>query len=425
MLMMDQGNVAMSTTYEDHRFQLGYVVTKPIYGSGMKIGFIPEPVFKTESGVTYNNLHNNQMLDTSALLNEDVASQMYQHQLEIDHFLTQHAEKMRSEVNEMQKRSSRRMIMAANEGVMKRLKTKEEEITRLNQVNRSLEEKLKSLLVENQKWRELAQTNEATTYNLQQLLAQAQLQQQEQEQTLVNDDDIDDGESCCSNKVNSNKCLKCGKKESCQQLKVEGDENENVPLHYYITDNIKIQFWREEFCLVTGLRFGVENLADYIDSELSIPFRRRVFPSSLDGEHITGNMVFRIIDDELFDRLYNDDVVSLCCLGILQLVLLGVEDKRRIPDWMLRVVAWKEKGRFMGTLVHGFFHENMPAARLTPDETEARSDWWISSRAYFDGGIDQAERNISNPEKREQRPSIYKRSLYMEQPPSTVLPKKR
>nr|GFB87414.1 probable BOI-related E3 ubiquitin-protein ligase 2 [Tanacetum cinerariifolium] len=147
-----------------------------------------------------NGYNINQMLGTSALVNEDVASQMYQHQLEIDHFLTQHAEKMRSEVNEMQKRSSRRMIMAANEGVMKRLKTKEEETARLNQVNRSLEEKLKSLLVENQIWRELAQTNESTAYNLQQLLAQAQLQQQ-QEQTLVNDD-IDDGE------------FECGKKES-------------------------------------------------------------------------------------------------------------------------------------------------------------------------------------------------------------------
>nr|GEX12866.1 probable BOI-related E3 ubiquitin-protein ligase 3 [Tanacetum cinerariifolium] len=243
MLMMDQGNVAMSTTHEDHHFQPGYLVTKPMYGSGIKTGFIPEPAFKAESGVTYNNLppaSRKRSRDTipngCVLLNEEVASQIYQHQLEIDHFvvqhlvsphicrnkhqleidhfLTQHAEKMRSEVNQMQKRNTRRMIMAANEGLMKRLKTKEEEITRLNQVNRSLKEKLKSLLVENQKWRELALTNEATAYNLQQLLAQAQLQQQEQEQTLVNDD-IDDGESCCSNKVNSNKCLKCGKKESC------------------------------------------------------------------------------------------------------------------------------------------------------------------------------------------------------------------
>ncbi|GJW45511.1 transposase, MuDR, MULE transposase domain protein [Tanacetum coccineum] len=34
----------------------------------------------------------------------------------------------------------------------------------------------------------------------------------------------------------------------------------------------------------------------------------------------------------------------------------------------------------------------MPAARLTPDNNEARSDLWISSRAYFDGFICQVER---------------------------------
>ncbi|GJS45940.1 phospholipase-like protein [Tanacetum coccineum] len=162
-----------------------------------------------------------------------------------------------------------------------------------------------------------------------------------------------------------------------QQLEVEDDGNENVPLYYYITHNITIQFRRKEFCLVTGLRFGVENLGAYNDSMLPIPFRRWVFPSCLDGKHITCNMVLRTIDDKLFDRLHDDDAVSLCCLGILQLVLLGVETKRRIPDWMLRLA--NDRG-------------NLPAARLTPDETEARSDWWISSRAYFDGRIGQAER---------------------------------
>ncbi|GJZ43616.1 hypothetical protein Tco_0590871 [Tanacetum coccineum] len=126
-----------------------------------------------------------------------------------------------------------------------------------------------------------------------------------------------------------------------------------------------------------SLRFGVENLADYDDTEKAIPFRRRAFPSYLDGEHITGNMVFKIIDDELFDRLHDDDAVSLCCLGILQLALLGVEGKRRILDWLLKLA--NDRG-------------NLPAARLTPEETEARSDWWISSRAYFDGRIGQAER---------------------------------
>ncbi|GJW74108.1 hypothetical protein Tco_0133478 [Tanacetum coccineum] len=148
------------------------------------------------------------------------------------------------------------------------------------------------------------------------------------------------------------------------------------------------------------LRFGVENLADYNDGELPIPFRRPMFPSSLDGVHITSNTVLRIIEDELFDRLHNDDVISLCCLGILQLVLLGVEGKRRIPDWMLR--RWPKLYATQPTTeidkksysIFGYtwaFKGNMTATRLTPDETD-RSDWWISSRAYFDGGISQVER---------------------------------
>nr|GEV94888.1 hypothetical protein [Tanacetum cinerariifolium] len=30
-------------------------------------------------------------------------------------------------------------------------------------------------------------------------------------------------------------------------------------------------------------------------------------------------------------------------------------------------------------------HGQLPIERLVPDETEARSRWWVSSRAYFDG----------------------------------------
>ncbi|GKE58178.1 hypothetical protein Tco_1497363, partial [Tanacetum coccineum] len=39
-----------------------------------------------------------------------------------------------------------------------------------------------------------------------------------------------------------------------------------------------------------------------------------------------------------------------------------------------------------------FFYGRLPTERLTPDENEARSDWWASSRAYFDGRISEAER---------------------------------
>nr|GEU82722.1 hypothetical protein [Tanacetum cinerariifolium] len=68
---------------------------------------------------------------------------------------------------------------------------------------------------------------------------------------------------------------------------------------------------REEFCLVTGLKFGVENWVDYNDEDEPIPFRRQ-----------------------------------------------------------------------------GHVH----AERLTPDEIEAPSIWWVFSRAYFDGRVSVAER---------------------------------
>nr|GEU62461.1 hypothetical protein [Tanacetum cinerariifolium] len=333
-----------------------------------------------------------------------------------------------------------------------------------------------------------------------------------------------------------------------EQLEVEGDGNEYVPLYYYITDNIRIQFGREEFCLVTGLRFGVKNLADYNNVEFPIPFRRRVFPSSLDGEHITCNMVFRIIDDELFDRLHDDDVVSLCCLGILQLVLLDVEGRRRIHDWMLRlandrvdwdnypsdldfgvfpltatkyynrynryprVAALKKRGSLwepwfmvfswkydcgkidtrqdrgsiglggpssfqthpnnisffnIGTLTNwqtsmlsqpgssnwqtpmhsqpgsSNWQRQMPAHSATPYWQPAipshpgTYNWQSPIPSYMGNSNLQPpfgrhddvsglfDQNLLNRGKREQRPSIYKRSPFIEQPPSTVLPKQR
>nr|GEU98835.1 hypothetical protein [Tanacetum cinerariifolium] len=93
----------------------------------------------------------------------------------------------------------------------------------------------------------------------------------------------------------------------------------------------------EEFCLVTGLKFGVENRTNYNDEAKAIPFRRRVFSSSLDGRPIRGKHVEELIKSEEFNKLDDNDVVSLCCVGILQLVLLGLEDRRPVSNWILRL----------------------------------------------------------------------------------------
>nr|GEY58426.1 phospholipase-like protein [Tanacetum cinerariifolium] len=166
------------------------------------------------------------------------------------------------------------------------------------------------------------------------------------------------------------------------------DDDENVPLNYYINNDLHIQFGREKFCIVTRLRFGVKNREEY-DTQANLPFRRRVFSSHLDGQPITGIDVANAIAGPTFVELYDDDAVGLCCLGILQLVLLGAKSRRNVPE----VAAWSKKnGRFLAEMVIPFFEGEIPAARLTPDDNEARSYRWISSRAYFDGFIDQVER---------------------------------
>ncbi|GKB26242.1 phospholipase-like protein [Tanacetum coccineum] len=160
--------------------------------------------------------------------------------------------------------------------------------------------------------------------------------------------------------------------------------------------------------------FGVEYWADYNDEDEPIPFRQRVFPSSLDGKHITGKI----------------------------LVLLGVEDRRAVRDWILRdanvkrwpslyatepinevdkktysifeftwafktwilevsragpndyytrhrryprVASWSSNKKFYRHMLRDFLHGRVPAERLIPDEIEAGLRWWVSSKAYFDG----------------------------------------
>ncbi|GJV75409.1 hypothetical protein Tco_1506993 [Tanacetum coccineum] len=61
---------------------------------------------------------------------------------------------------------------------------------------------------------------------------------------------------------------------------------------------------------------------------------------------------------------------------------------RRYP----RVVAWSSNKKFYRHMLRDFLHGRVPAERLIPDEIEAGSGWWVSSRAYFDGRVSEAER---------------------------------
>ncbi|EPS62926.1 zinc ion binding protein, partial [Genlisea aurea] len=150
-------------------------------------------------------------------LGEDFSLQFQQQQLEIERFVALHTERLRLEMESRRRRSSRRIAAAVVENVSRRLKAKEEEIEKIGKLNWVLEERVKSLSLENQIWKDLAQTNEATANalrcNLQQLLSQVH----ETSGAAAGDDDA---ESCCGSTAGdfNRLCRNCCETESCVLL---------------------------------------------------------------------------------------------------------------------------------------------------------------------------------------------------------------
>lgn len=232
----------------------------PMYGSGITDSFPVKShcAMKADSGLTYNfpvsrkrsrddeiNPFQNNQSNPSGLytfLGEDISQQIQHQQLEIDHFIAQHNEKVRLEIEERRKRNSRRIITAVEEGIVKRLRAKEEEIDKIGKLNWMLEDKVKSLCIENQIWRDLAQSNEATANalrsNLEQVLSHVQ---DNQFHRASNNAAViaTDAESCCGSNYDDEKnqvddgatsglrnendyrnrlCRNCGEVESCVLL---------------------------------------------------------------------------------------------------------------------------------------------------------------------------------------------------------------
>ncbi|XP_068324111.1 probable BOI-related E3 ubiquitin-protein ligase 3 [Pyrus communis] len=136
-----------------------------------------------------------------SFLGEDISLHVQQQQFDVDRLISQHMEKVRLEVEEKRNRQARRIIDAIEVGVVKRLRAKEEEIQKIGKLNWALEERVKSLCMENQIWRDLAQTNEATANALRTNLEQVLAHQAKDDDNNQNDANatalMDDAQSCC------------------------------------------------------------------------------------------------------------------------------------------------------------------------------------------------------------------------------------
>nr|GEW89212.1 hypothetical protein [Tanacetum cinerariifolium] len=124
--------------------------------------------------------------------------------------------------------------------------------------------------------------------------------------------------------------------------------------------------------IIADQHFGVSDMSEF-QSYQGAPYAFNTLPdtSNWQNQMLSRRQDVGILDSNLCDRARREPQPSVYMLSILQLVLLGFEDRRHVPNWILRL-ANDRKGQ-------------LPVHRLVPDETEARSRWWVSSRAYFDG----------------------------------------
>ncbi|XP_008783738.2 probable BOI-related E3 ubiquitin-protein ligase 3 [Phoenix dactylifera] len=181
--------------------------------SGTTGSFIPfynptTPTAASESSLTFNNLAATAVASLPkkrsrdsdrplSFLGEDISSHVQQQMVDIDGLIVHHVEKVRLELMERRKRFARQVLAAVEERVSKRLKAKEEEIERLGKLNWALEDRINSLCVENQIWRDLAQNNEATANVLRINLEHVLAAQAKVKEDRTGEGEAADAESCC------------------------------------------------------------------------------------------------------------------------------------------------------------------------------------------------------------------------------------
>ncbi|XP_039072051.1 probable BOI-related E3 ubiquitin-protein ligase 2 isoform X2 [Hibiscus syriacus] len=212
----------------------------PLYNSLVTDQKTVAPAIKSESTLTCNNRPLKRSRDSfqRRLHNiNDISFHMEQQQFDIDRLISQHMEEMRTEIEEKRKWQAQKIMEAIEERVTKKLRGKDEEIEKIEKLNWALEERVNSLCIENQIWRDLAQTNEATATalrsNLEQVLAAAAQQVKVGErnpcvglETTAMADEVDDAQSYCDSSWEVGKkngdggtlCRNCGEEESCVLL---------------------------------------------------------------------------------------------------------------------------------------------------------------------------------------------------------------
>ncbi|OWM72751.1 BOI-related E3 ubiquitin-protein ligase 1-like [Punica granatum] len=177
-------------------------------------------------------------------VDQDIALGTRRQQSDLDRLIAQQTERMRLEVEEKVRQQSKELLTDIHEGIARKLREKDEEIQRMGKLNWVMQERIKTLCVENQLLRSLAQTSEAAANtlrsNLEQVLAVAHVAEDRHPFSAAAAAVEEDAESCCASSSSGKRaakekdhrvavagsgsrgprgaCRGCGKKEPCVLL---------------------------------------------------------------------------------------------------------------------------------------------------------------------------------------------------------------
>lgn len=107
----------------------------------------------------------------------------------------------------------------------------------------------------------------------------------------------------------------------------------------------RIRFRRQEFCLVTGLRFGPNMyMKEWVKDMTENPFRKRMFPDIPENVSVKVKDVMDIFN-QMKDRsivLEDDDAVKICLLVLLDNGFLGHQSSHNVSNFKLNLVEHLE-----------------------------------------------------------------------------------
>ncbi|KAK1290440.1 putative E3 ubiquitin-protein ligase LOG2 [Acorus calamus] len=121
----------------------------------------------------------------------DLSTRMQREQQELDHFILMQTEKTRVELEMKRRRHCATVLRVVEDGMLRVLSGKDEEIAIMARKNSALEEEVRVLEMQGQIWKTLAQNNEATLTALREDLENAR-----NDNGAVNGDAEDSASSC-------------------------------------------------------------------------------------------------------------------------------------------------------------------------------------------------------------------------------------